>query len=140
MIAEHRLDGVALIGERSGADKWAFLGQAHLFVLPSYSENFGIVVAEAMAAGLPVIATTGTPWQVLADQHLGWCVEPSADAITASLREALAAPQSTLTDRGMRAREFALAQFGWPEIGRRMAACYRWMVGHGPATPDIVFA
>jgi len=140
MIAEHRLDGVALIGERSGGDKWAFLGQSHLFVLPSYSENFGIVVAEAMAAGLPVIATTGTPWQVLADKQLGWCVDPSADAITAALREALAAPQATLTERGMRAREFALAEFGWPGIGRRMAACYRWMLGIGPPTPDIMFA
>jgi glycosyltransferase involved in cell wall biosynthesis len=139
MIEERRLAGVRLVGERSGADKWAFLGEAHLFILPSYSENFGIVVAEAMAAGLPVIATTGTPWRVLADSNLGWCVDPSIDAITAALQEAMAAPQSTLTQRGMRAREFALAEFGWPEISRRMAACYRWMLGLGPATSDILF-
>lgn len=140
MITDKRLEGVSLVGERSGADKWSFLGDAHLFILPSYSENFGIVVAEAMAAGLPVIATTGTPWRMLAHDNMGWCVAPTVEAITAALREALAAPQLALSQRGARAREYALAQFGWPEIGRRMAACYRWMLGIGPATSDIVFA
>jgi glycosyltransferase involved in cell wall biosynthesis len=40
------------------------LRSADIMVLPTYSENFGIVVAEALALGVPVITTTGTPWKI----------------------------------------------------------------------------
>ncbi|NCY22861.1 glycosyltransferase, partial [bacterium] len=49
-------------GELRGEEKWAALGHAEFLVLPSHSENFGIVVAESLAAGRPVVTTTGTPW------------------------------------------------------------------------------
>jgi len=139
MIASHQLDGVSITGERNGPDKWAFLAGADLFVLPSYSENFGIVVAEAMAAGVAVITTTGTPWQVLAREKMGWCVEPSADGIATALAEALVTPRQGLAERGARSRHFAEQHFGWAGIGRRMLACYRWMTGSGAPPADIVF-
>ena len=50
------------------------LAEASLLVVPSISENFGIVVAEGLAHGLPVITTTGTPWEVLARERCGWWV------------------------------------------------------------------
>ena len=49
-------------GELRGEEKWAALGHAEFLVLPSHSENFGIVVAESLAAGRPVVTTNGTPW------------------------------------------------------------------------------
>ena len=58
-------DSVRFHGPVDDAKKWELYGSAQLFVLPTHSENFGIVVAEAMAAGLPVITTKGAPWAVL---------------------------------------------------------------------------
>lgn len=140
LIRGRGLDSVRLVGEQAGSEKWRFLAAGDLFILPSYSENFGIVVAEAMAMGLPVITTHGTPWGVLEEQDLGWWVPASADAIAASLRTATAESPDRLADRGRRAREYALRSFGWPAIGERMAACYAWLLGLGPVPPDIVFA
>ena len=54
--------GVVWTGELRGEEKWAALGQAEFLVLPSHSENFGIVVAESLAAGRPALTTVGTPW------------------------------------------------------------------------------
>ena len=48
-----------------GNSKWELFRQADLFILPTHSENFGIVVAEALASGTPVVTTMGTPWSEL---------------------------------------------------------------------------
>jgi glycosyltransferase involved in cell wall biosynthesis len=53
---------VVWTGELRGEEKWAALGHAEFLVLPSHSENFGIVVAESLAAGRPALTTVGTPW------------------------------------------------------------------------------
>jgi glycosyltransferase involved in cell wall biosynthesis len=58
------LKNVHFVGAKYGEAKWDFLRSADIMVLPTYSENFGIVVAEALALGVPVITTTGTPWKI----------------------------------------------------------------------------
>ena len=140
LIRSLGLDGVRLVGEQAGSAKWRFLAGGDLFILPSYSENFGIVVAEAMAMGLPVITTHGTPWGVLEEQGLGWWVPATTDAIAAALRSATAESTDRLAERGRRAREHALESFAWPAIGDRVSACYSWLLGLGPLPPDVVFA
>ena len=58
-------------GALNDEEKWKAYARADLFVLPTYSENFGIVVAEALWAGVPVITTKGTPWEELEDRECG---------------------------------------------------------------------
>ena len=62
--------------------KWSAYYRANLFILPTYSENFGIVVAEALWAGVPVITTKGTPWKDLVCYNCGWWIDlPAADEV-----------------------------------------------------------
>lgn len=75
--------------------KWEAYARAALFVLPTYSENFGIVIAEALWAGVPVITTRGTPWRDLVSHNCGWWIDLPAqdglakwDALDAALKEA----------------------------------------------------
>ena len=58
-------------------------------VLPTYSENFGIVVAEALAVGVPVITTKGTPWQDLTLHKCGWWIDLSVAQLQKTLTEAM---------------------------------------------------
>ena len=111
-----------------GDAKWQTLSDADLFILPSHSENFGIVVAEALVSGTPVITTTATPWAELPGQRCGWCVDPTVAAIMEALKQAteLSAPQ--LDQMGQTGARWAQQQFAWNPIARQMEETYQWMV------------
>jgi glycosyltransferase involved in cell wall biosynthesis len=110
----------AVIGEK----KQAAFFSADLFVLPSYSENFGLVVVEALAHGLPVLTTTGAPWSRLAERGCGWWVEPTVDGIAEGLRTATSCHREALKDMGARGREWVAREFGWRSVGRQFMATY----------------
>lgn len=75
-------DQFVFTGPLDDERKWEAYARADLFVLPTYSENFGIVVAEALWAGVPVITTQGTPWSDLASHNCGWWINlPLGDGL-----------------------------------------------------------
>jgi glycosyltransferase involved in cell wall biosynthesis len=130
---------VDFIGPVYGDAKWRLLAQSDLFILPSHSENFGIVVAEAMAAGLPAIATVGTPWRMLQEEGLGWWVPPTVTAIEASLGEALTLPPHLLEGMGQKAAVTARQRFNWPAIAAEMRAAYSWAIAGGEPPACVRF-
>ena len=77
------------IGPVEGDRKIALLSSAWLLALPSYSENYGMVVAEALACGTPVLTTTEVPWADLGPAGCGWIIPPEVDALAQALRGAL---------------------------------------------------
>ena len=84
--AAHLGSRVCFRGHVTGTDKTAAFARADLFVLPSYSENFGIAVAEALAHGLPVLTTTATPWQSLEARGCGRCIAMEHADLAAEIR------------------------------------------------------
>lgn len=104
--------------------KWHEMAQADLFVCPSYSENFGIAIAEAMASGLPVVTTTGTPWESIKLQEMGWWVEPTVESIGDALRAATNASAEHLARMGAASSQFVRSRFTWDRVGADMLAHY----------------
>lgn len=105
--------------------KWEIYRSADCFVLPSYSENFGIVVAEAMYAGLPVITTKATPWKELEDRpRCGWWVEVGTDSLVKALKEALALSTESLREIGASGHALVERKYAWPSIGKSMKKAY----------------
>lgn len=131
--AELRRAGLAgratFTGAVEGSEKLGLLRGCHAFVLPSYSENFGVVVAEALAAGLPVLTTTGTPWRDVAEAGCGAWVEPRAAAIAAGLDDLLRRPAEELEAMGARGRELVRAAYGSESVADRVLEAYRWLAG-----------
>ena len=96
---------------------------AELLALPTHDENFGQVVAESLVAGVPVITTTGTPWQSLNEHSAGRWVE-----LTSFGRELDALMAKSMTDlrsAGRRGQEWARTAFAWPSVGGAMKEAYR---------------
>jgi glycosyltransferase involved in cell wall biosynthesis len=137
LVTELQTGTVDIAGPQYGAARRAMLDHAHLFTCSSYSENFGIVVAEAMERGLAVITTTGTPWKIVHDLDLGWHVHPCVDELAGALADALASPQEELDIRGARGRRFVEEHLAWPAAAQQMRQAYEWML-HGGAPPSCV--
>jgi glycosyltransferase involved in cell wall biosynthesis len=117
-------DSVVITGEVQEEMKDALLANADLFVLPSYSENFGIVVGEAMSWGRPVITSTGTPWKEVADVGAGWWVKPEEEALAGALAQAIGKGREELEAMGSRGRALVKRGYTWAAPAERLTKAY----------------
>jgi glycosyltransferase involved in cell wall biosynthesis len=95
-------------------------------LVPSYTENFGIVVAEALAHGVPVIASKGTPWSRLEDMRCGVWVDNDPESLADAIRSINTMP---LQDMGRRGREWMQNEFSWRSVTNQMLALYHNRAG-----------
>ena len=130
-------DSVEFLGQVEGEIKAELLKSANLFILPSFSENFGVVVAEALAYGVPVITTRGTPWEGLIHHGCGWWIDPTLGALTKAMKEALDMDPNQLRSMGGSGRAYA-AEFNWAQIVEQTATVYQWILGSGPRPACVV--
>lgn len=112
-----------------GEAKTRLYAEASVTVLPSLNENFGITVAESLAAGCPALASTGTPWAGLLEHRCGWWVDNDPVALHAALREIIATPIQELEAMGVRGRAWVERDFSWSAIAAQMELVYGWLRG-----------
>jgi glycosyltransferase involved in cell wall biosynthesis len=129
---------VHFLGNLSDTDKWHVYRSGDLFILPTYSENFGIVVAEALAAEIPVITTTETPWRILEEEKCGWLIQPGEASLVSTLNRVLQLPSHELHAMGQRGRRMVLRRYDWNLVARSMSDVYRWILHKGPKPECII--
>jgi|SRR5579884_2607251 len=122
-------DVVGFIGPIYGQAKQDLLFGADLFVLPTYSESFGMAIAEALAHGLPVLTTTNAPWAALHDHDCGWSVAPTVAGIAQGLIQATGTDSRILRVMGDNGQRFVASELGWKHIAARVISLYRSLLG-----------
>lgn len=130
-------ESVKFLGPLFGADKDSAYRNADLFILPTYSENFGIVVAEALSYEIPVITTNGTPWEELISDDCGWWVEPTVEGIHSALQHAFSCSADQLNAMGARGKYLVEQQYAWDSIASNMRLAYQWLLGRA-SQPEFV--
>jgi glycosyltransferase involved in cell wall biosynthesis len=120
-----------------GREKISAYAVADLFVLPTHSENFGLVVAEALAAGVPVITTHGAPWNELVEYGCGWWVPIDEDDLAEALRVALSLPDAERRRMGENGRQLVLKKYSWDAIAKNMMEVYQWVLSGGIVPPCV---
>jgi len=119
-------DRVRFLGPVEGAGKAALLYGCAALVLPSYSENFGNVVLEAMAAGRPVAVTPEVGLAgVVREERAGIVSEGEPAILGEALRALLCDPD--LDAMGRRGAEAARRRFGWAAVAVQMEEVYRML-------------
>lgn len=128
---------IKFAGQLLGDAKRDLFSNASLFVLPSHSENFGIVVAEALAYGVPVITSTETPWREISSRGCGWVIPPTQAALEGVLHKSLRQPLPALEEMGLRGRKWVQESYSWGRIGAMMQQTYEWLL-YGGSMPGWV--
>jgi glycosyltransferase involved in cell wall biosynthesis len=126
-------DAVVFAGMLHGSERVAALADAALFVLPSYQENFGIAVAEALAAGCPAVVSDQVNIHAeVTAAGAGATVPVAAGPLAAALREWLADParRAAAASRG---RALVRERYDWRSIAARWAEHYRRLAGPAAA-------
>lgn len=111
-----------------GDKKWELFREADLFVLPTYSENFGIVVAEALACGTPVLTTKGTPWAELESEHCGWWIDLDKSSMVKALLSFLECTENELEFMGQKGRKLVEEKYSTEKIAMDMMNLYRKVI------------
>ena len=131
------LSRVRFVGEAHGDAKQKLYRDADLFVLPTHAENFGLVVAEALAQETPVITTRNAPWQGLESEACGWWIDLDQGLLTDTLRQALSRPAQDLAAMGRRGRAWVQRDFAMAQVAEKMREVYLWAARRG-ARPEYV--
>jgi glycosyltransferase involved in cell wall biosynthesis len=135
LAEEGALEAATFTGMVLGERKGALLKRADLFVLPSYTENFGIAVVEAMVAGLPlVISNRVNIWREIVAADAGLVVKPDAQEVARAVMTLFENP-SFAKDMGVRGRCLAHEKFSWQAAGDRLVRLYQEVVAARSLAP-----
>lgn len=130
-LAEQPGPPARYVGPVTGDRKLVLLASAWLMALPSHSENYGMVVAEALACGTPVLTTTKMPWAEVAATGCGWVIEPQADSLARALHAALSLTNDEHEPMRARARALVRRSHSLESAVTRMEESYQDVIAHG---------
>jgi glycosyltransferase involved in cell wall biosynthesis len=131
---------ISFTGWVSGSDRERLLAEASMFALLSHHENFGLSLAEALAAGVPALVSRGVHLaDDIASSGAGWIAGAHTADITAALAAALDETLSPTTrDARRRAARGVAAQFAWPTVVGQLRSLYTNMASSAAAaTPPL---
>lgn len=114
---------VRFAGHLIGDERRAAFASADAFALTSHSENFGLGIAEAIGAGLPVVVSRGCPWPQIETWRAGFWVDNTPDAVAAALT-ALAVDRPAAREMGARGRAAIRTHLSWDRLAGDMLQAY----------------
>jgi glycosyltransferase involved in cell wall biosynthesis len=135
VIVQQQLQSkITFTGFVVGKDKDLLLQGSDLFVLPTYSENFGIVLAEAMVVGLPIVTTPGVHISIDIAQAQAGIIVDDAIQLQTAISQLLQSPQLR-QELGENGKRLALQKYSWPGIAQKFADLYSIVLDHKTIPP-----
>lgn len=105
--------------------------------LPSKNENFGLVVAESLACGVPVIVSENMPWEDVAMRGCGWVVNTTPESIAEAIKNVSKKSESELIAMGRRGAKWIRDDFSWQQINQRILDLYRELLAEAAGRVEL---
>ena len=121
-------DFITFIGPKYGDEKIHLFDTADFFVFPSYNENFGLVIAEALARKIPVLATKGTPWEDLLTHKCGFWVDNTDDGIAEGLLQIIQTTDEEQKIMGENGINLINSKYIWHNSAIKTIQLYQWLI------------
>lgn len=125
-VTEKKLNNVTFSGFIEQEQLKDIIPQFDYLILPSKSENFGMVVPEALINNVPVLASKGTPWEELRTFQCGWWY--NQDDLSDTLIEAIQLPESERIAMGKRGKSLVCEKYSMEEVSLKMKQLYSWIL------------
>ena len=125
-VIDHKLNNITFTGFIEQDLLKQLVPQFDYLVLPSKSENFGMVVPEALSQGVPVLASKGTPWEELNTHQCGWWF--NQNELTDTLIKAIQLPESNRVEMGKRGMRLVKDKYSMKEVSLQMKQLYSWIL------------
>ena len=132
------IDNIRWAGSKEGAEKEMILRSCSFLIMPSFSENFGMVVPEALQYGIPVVASKGTPWQILEEKNCGWWVDADVDSLASCLKHLQMVSKEDRYNMGLRGQQLVWDHFSTKAVCKMQIELYNWIL-NGGEKPEFVF-
>ncbi|MBC5645214.1 glycosyltransferase [Parabacteroides sp. BX2] len=137
-VRKAQLKRIRFTGLVTGNEKNRLLASLSCLVVPSDFENFGRIIPEALMQSIPVIASTGTPWQELETCRCGWWVKNDTETLTDTMRKVLACDKGLLDEMGERGRQLVLKKYTVEKVSGQLEVMYDWVTGKMDK-PDFIY-
>ena len=137
-VGKAQLKRIRFTGLVTGDEKKRLLASLSCLVVPSDFENFGRIIPEALMQSIPVIASTGTPWQELETCRCGWWVKNDTETLTDAMRKVLACDKHLLDEMGERGRQLVLKKYTVEKVSGQLEVMYDWVTGKIDK-PDFIY-
>jgi glycosyltransferase involved in cell wall biosynthesis len=128
---------IKFIDQIDGVAKDDLYLNADLFILPSFSENFGLVVVEALSFGVPVITTKSTPWEDVEKFNCGWWIDLNVESLQTVLSKAMTLSDYERRRMGKNGINY-IQKYAWPNIADQTIESYFWLLGLKKSNKNII--
>lgn len=126
LVRELRLsDRVEFAGPKFGEELSREYENCDCLVLPSFTENFGATVVDAMAHGKPVITSAFTPWREVKERGCGWWVSNEPDGLARAIGEMIGLGDEERSAMGAKGRGLVAEKYSWPAVAETVLNAYR---------------
>lgn len=125
-------DSVEFAGPEFGEELSAEYDNCDCLVLPSFTENFGATIVDALAHGTPCIASTYTPWRVLQEYGCGWWVSNEPQVLASAITEVVAMSDAERRQMGVRGRNLVEEKYTWDAVVNTMIERYKVVLDGRP--------